>query len=341
MGAEAEHGALNAVRLREANASLVLATLQAQTMVTASELAAVQLREANEHLVIATVHAQMMTEVAEQATVQTAYRAKLEAELLESRKLETLGLLAGGVAHDFNNLITTIMGYADRGSLMVDPDSEVARFFKAIDKAAGKAAELTRHLLAYAGQGRLVVTEVDLGMVVKEMAQLLTATLPREVTLHCDLADALPSVEGDPTQLFQIVMNLVINAAQACPAGTPGQIRVRTGVRTYLEAGDGPGSWILPMPAGHPVLLEVSDNGAGMAPEILARIFDPFFTTKRTGHGLGLAAVVGILRSHGGGLRVWSQPGQGASFTLFLPAVASPMAPPPLVPQAPQAAVAS
>ena len=319
-GAEAEHGARNAEQLREANACLVLATVKAQAMAAASECAACDLREANEHLVVATVHAQTMAEVARQATVEMAYRARLEGELLEARKLETLGRLAGGVAHDFNNLITTIMGYTDRGSLVAPPGSELAGFFQAIDKAAGKAAELTRQLLAYAGQGKLMVTAVDLGIVAKEAVQLLAVAMPDHVVLRCDLADALPLVQADPTQIFQIVMNLIGNAAEAFPAGAAGQITVRTGTRQAGAAIPGPGAWMLPLAAGGSAWLEVADTGAGMAPEVLARIFEPFFTTKRTGHGLGLAAVLGILRDHGGGLRVWSEPGLGSAFTVGLPA---------------------
>jgi signal transduction histidine kinase len=318
MADEAERGALNAEHLREANANLVLATVNAQTMAEASAQAAVQLREANEHLVVATVKAQMMTEVAEQATAQMVYRAKLEGELLEARKLEAMGVLAGGVAHDFNNLITTIMGYSDRGSLMVEPGSELARFFKAIDKAARKAAELTHQLMAYAGQEEILATEVDLCIVVKEVIQLLAASIPRHVQVRSELA-VLPLVKGDPTQIFQIVMNLVVNAAQACPAGTEGRVTVRTGTEELIEAVAGAGSWILPLAAGSYATLEVVDTGAGMAPEVMARIFEPFFSTKPSGHGLGLAAVIGILRAHGGGLRVQSEPGRGSSFKVYLP----------------------
>jgi signal transduction histidine kinase len=280
-----------------------------------------QLREANQHLVVATVHAQMLQGQAERATAQLVNRSMLEAQLLETQKMETLGMLAAGVAHDFNNLITTIMGYTDLGRLSVAPGSDPARFFEAIDHAAMKAGELTRQLMAYSGKGKRQTVEVDLGIVVKETAQLLSVSIPGHVTLRCDLADRLPFVMGDPTQIFQIVMNLLANASEACAEGTKGRIILRTRAQLVDSAALESAGWVLPPAPGRYATLEVADTGAGMAPEVLARILEPFFTTKPTGHGLGLAAVTGILRGHGGGLRVQSVPGRGSSFTLFLPAM--------------------
>ncbi|MDR3670924.1 MAG: ATP-binding protein [Holophaga sp.] len=319
-GAEAVHDPLEAQQLREANEALVLATLHAQAMAAASEQAAARVQEANEHLVVTTVHAQMMTELAQQATVQLAFRSRLEAQLLEARKLETLGVLAGGVAHDFNNLITTIMGYTEMGRLAVERGSEPARCFAAIDQAAKKAGELTRQLLAYSGKGAIQTAPVDLAIVVKEIAQLLSVSIPSQVTLQFDFADRLPLVKGDPTQIFQIVMNLITNASEACAVGNGGWITLRTRARQIDAADQDSAGWILPPLPGPYATLEVADTGAGMTPEVLGRIFEPFFTTKAAGHGLGLAAVVGILRGHGGGLKVFSEPGRGSSFTLYLPA---------------------
>jgi len=320
-GPKGKTDAFNARQLREANQSLVLATLHAQTMATASEQAAARVREANEHLVIATVHAQMMTELAEQATAQLDYRSKLEAKLMEAQKLESLAVLSGGVAHDFNNLITTIMGYTDLGRLSVEPGGSLAHCFEAIDKATRKAGDLTRQLMAYVGKGACREEEVDLGIVIKEVAHLLSVSLPGNVTLRCDLADRVPFIKGDPTQIFQIAMNLLTNASEACPTSTPGRIALRTRAQQVDPATLDSGGWVLAMSPGHYAAMEVSDNGIGMTPEILARILDPFFTTKATGHGLGLAAVTGILRSHGGGLKVVSEPGRGSTFTVFLPAM--------------------
>jgi two-component system, cell cycle sensor histidine kinase and response regulator CckA len=315
-------GSIDARELREANEPLVLATLHAQNMATASEQAAARVREANEHLVVATVHAQMMTELAEQATAQLADRSRLEAKIVEAQKLETLGVLAGGVAHDFNNLITTILGYTDLGRLAVEPGSQLAHCLEGIDKATTKAGELTRQLMAYAGHGDRRVEAVDLGVVAKEVTHLLGVSLPDHVTLRCDLADRVPCVKGDPTQIFQMVMNLFTNAAEAVPAGGEGRITLRTRTQQVDTAALASAGWILPVAPGCFATLEVTDNGIGMTSEILARVLEPFYTTKPTGHGLGLAAVTGILRGHGGGLKVASEPGRGSSFTLYLPVMA-------------------
>jgi signal transduction histidine kinase len=158
--------------------------------------------------------------------------------------------------------------------------------------------------------------------VAKEVTHLLGVSLPEHVTLRCDLADRVPCVKGDPTQIFQMVMNLFTNAAEALPAGGEGQITVRTRTQQVDTAALASAGWILPVAPGRFAILEVTDNGIGMTSEILARVLEPFYTTKPTGHGLGLAAVTGILRGHGGGLKVVSEPGRGSSFTLYLPAVA-------------------
>ena len=311
----------DAQHLVEANEGLVLATLHAQAMATASENAAGRMREANEQLVVATVHAQMAAEHAEQATVNLVNRSRIEARLVETQKQKTISVLAGGVAHDFNNLITTIMGYTELGRLVAEPGSDLVRFLESIDKAAMKAGELTRQLLAYSGKGERHVAEVDLGIIVKEIVQLLSVSFPEHVTVTCDLADRLPFVKGDATQVFQIVLNLLTNASEAFAPGAAGQITLTTSAQRVDSAALESGGWILPAVPGHYATLEVKDTGSGMSPEVLHRVLEPYFTTKQTGHGLGLAAVTGILRSHGGGLRVFSLPGLGSSFTLFLPAM--------------------
>jgi signal transduction histidine kinase len=318
--------------LREANEGLVIATVNAQAMADAAEQAAAQLREANENLVIATVNAQTMAQVAEQAAAQISYTAHLEAQLLEAQKLETLGVLAGGVAHDFNNLLTAILGNANLGTMAAAEGRSVAPCFEAIEKAAMRAAGLTRQLLAYAGTGKPVMAEVDLGIVTKEVSQVFAASIPRNVTLHCDLAERLPLVQGDATQIFQVLMNLVTNAAEACQAGREGRITIRTREEDVDEAALGAGHWVLPLAPGRYATLEVGDTGEGMEPEVVKRAFEPFFSTKFTGRGLGLAAVMGIIRSHGGGLWVGSEPDCGSSFKIFMPAMgATASIPPPEV----------
>ncbi len=248
-------------------------------------------------------------------------RIALERKLLEGQKLESLGLLAGGIAHDFNNLLTGILGNASLSRLQLPADSPVDGQLRAIETASLRAAELCRQMLAYAGKGRFVIEPLDLGALAAGLTPLLEVSIARKAALRLDLAAALPAVLGDATQLRQIVMNLVLNAADAT-GDRGGEIIVATGA-IYADAAllnacvTGAG-----LPEGDYVYLEVRDHGCGMAPEVLAKIFDPFYTTKFAGRGLGLAAVLGIVRSHHGALHVTSEPGVGSTFRLLLPPVA-------------------
>jgi len=255
-----------------------------------------------------------------------AARLGLERKLLEGQKLESLGVLAGGVAHDFNNLLTSILGNAGLVRLTAPP--ELHPRLKEIESATQRAAELARQMLAYAGKGRFVIGPVDLSALVEGMLPLVKSSLGRSAALHLELARDLPAVQADATQLRQIVMNLVINSSDAI-GGTVGRIDVSTGLMraeaVWLAAAVAGAD----LPPGDYVFLEVRDTGCGMTPETVARIFDPFFTTKFTGRGLGLAAVLGIVRSHGGALRVDSTPGVGTNFRLLLPRSSEAPAPPP------------
>lgn len=255
-----------------------------------------------------------------------AEKAKLELQLQEIQKLETLGTLAGGVAHDFNNLLTTIVGNANLGSLAAEARTDTAPYFAAIEKAAMKGADLNRQLLAYAGKGRCSESEMDLDIIVKEISELISVSVPETISFRYDLADRLPFVKGDPTQIFQILLNLILNASEAIPDRTEGLITICTRSETIDAATLGLPGWALPLIPGPYVTLEVTDTGKGMDAEILARIFEPFFSTKFTGRGLGLAAVIGILGSHRGGLRVHSTVGKGSSFKIFLPVLEGPRA---------------
>jgi CheY-like chemotaxis protein len=228
------------------------------------------------------------------------------------------------VAHDFNNLLTGILGNA---SLALDgiPDQHPNRqLIQEVMHAAERAADLTRQLLAYAGKGRFVMRTVDLSALVREIGGLVQTSIPKPVHLNLQLTDGLPGVDADPGQLQQIVMNLVINGAEAIgPEG--GTVLVRT-AEQQLDAQE-LGAMISPglpeqVRPGRFVGLEVHDTGCGMTPETLAQIFDPFFTTKFAGRGLGLSAVLGIVRSHHGVLKVYSRPGQGTTFKVLLPASA-------------------
>jgi len=247
-----------------------------------------------------------------------AERAAMEEKLRETQKLESLGLLAGGIAHDFNNLLTGILGHANLARRSTVP-SEIDACLEQVEQSTERAADLCGQMLAYAGKGRFEIGHVDLSAAVHETTSLLRASIGRAVRLELQLATGLPIVEGDLTQIRQIIMNLVLNGAEATE-GKGGVISVRTGVmdasKAYLAS-----THLSPeLPAGRYVFLEVTDNGRGMSLETQARIFDPFFSTKFTGRGLGLAAVLGIVRGHSGALRVESQEGVGTTFRLLLPA---------------------
>ena len=239
-------------------------------------------------------------------------RQKTEAALRQAQKLESLGVLAGGIAHDFNNLLTGILGNASLildTSSQLDPDRLSLEDIVALSK---RAADLTNQLLAYAGKGRFVITKFDLSELVLEMLRLIQTSIPKMVRLELALAPDLPWIEADASQIQQIVMNLVINAAEAIgPEG--GTVWVSTGV-AEIESGDerAPGRY---------VYMEVRDSGCGMDEATRAKIFDPFFTTKFAGRGLGLAAVSGIVRGHNGRMQLESVPGGGSTFRISLPAL--------------------
>ncbi len=266
----------------------------------------------------------MLSTVARDITLERAgERARLESErnLLQSQKLESLGVLAGGIAHDFNNLLTVVLGNATLARLDTPADSSAEKAIHQIELAALRAAELCRQMLAYSGRGQLGTENIDLTKIVEETINLLKVSISKKCVLEFALTPGLPPVRGDATQLNQIAMNLVMNASDAC-GEKGGRIAVRTGLmhvdRAFLA-----GTYLSPsLEPGPFVFLEVSDEGVGMTPEVLARIFEPFFTTKFSGHGLGLSAVLGIARSHRGAIKVESTPGTGTRFRLLLPAAA-------------------
>ncbi len=254
-----------------------------------------------------------------------AERQRLESQLMQAQKLESLGVLAGGIAHDFNNILTSILGYCDLALLECTADSDAARMVKEAANGARQAAELTRQMLAYSGRGQFLTGPVVLSELVESIARLLDVSISKKCVLRLDLMANQPACVADSSQLRQVVMNLIINASEAI-GDRSGIISVTTGAvwceRDYLaESFVDEG-----LQEGLYVTLEVSDTGAGMSPETRARIFDPFFTTKFTGRGLGLAAVLGIVRGHGGAIRVYSEPGRGSTFKLLFPAAERPTA---------------
>jgi PAS domain S-box-containing protein len=245
-------------------------------------------------------------------------RRKIEEKLLQTQKLESLGILAGGIAHDFNNLLVSMLGNVDLALTTAPPESAVRPYLQRIDAAATRAADLTNQMLAYSGKGRFVVEAISLSRLVEEMGHLLGTVISKRAHLKFDLAPDLPPVEGDATQLRQVIMNLITNASDALGSDN-GTIMVTTGT-VDVDASYLAGNYFHEKLAeGRYAFVEVSDTGCGMDRETQARIFDPFFTTKHTGRGLGLAAAQGIVRSHKGGLRVYSEPDRGTTFKVLFP----------------------
>jgi PAS domain S-box-containing protein len=246
-------------------------------------------------------------------------RKAMEGSMRQVAKLESLGVLAGGIAHDFNNLLTGILGNASLAADTLSANNPARAILDDVVTASERAAHLTRQLLAYAGKGRFILQQVDLSGMVREISALVRLSIPRTVQLRFELTDQLPGVLADMSQMQQLVMNLVINAAEAVPAGQQGTVVIGTGTHeideSYILQTLSPGE-ITP---GQYVFLEVHDTGVGMDEATIARIFDPFFTTKFTGRGLGLAAVLGIVRGHKGALKVYSSPGKGTTFKVLLP----------------------
>ncbi len=246
-------------------------------------------------------------------------RQRIEKRMQHAQRLESLGLLAGGIAHDFNNLLVAVLGNADMALMEMAPESPARDAVESIRDAAIRAAELTNQLLAYSGKGRLAVQALDVNRLIEEMAHLFKVSLGSGAALQTDLAAGLPPVAADPAGLQQVLLNLVTNAAEAI-GGAGGTIGLRTRL-VEVAAGELPGPELEePLPGGRYVSLAVSDDGCGIAGHDLERLFEPFYTTKFTGRGLGLAAVAGIVRSHGGSIRVDSQPGCGSTFEVLLPA---------------------
>jgi PAS domain S-box-containing protein len=246
-------------------------------------------------------------------------RASLQVQLLQAQKMESLGVLAGGIAHDFNNLLCGVLGSAELAMLDVPSGHPAVESLEQIRSSSQRATELCRQLLAYAGKGRFVVEPVDLSAVVEGMAQLISVSISKKIVLRYNLEQGLPAVEADATQIRQVVLNLLVNAAEAI-GDRSGAITLSTGAmecdREYLQT-----AYIdQALPVGCYVYLEVADTGCGMNEETRHRLFDPFFSTKFTGRGLGLAATLGIVRGHRGTVKVYSEVGKGTTIKVLFPA---------------------
>ena len=246
-------------------------------------------------------------------------RRRAESALRQAQKLESLGVLAGGIAHDFNNLLTAILGNTEVALDRIPNDSALRSALRRIEATTQRGADLARQLLAYAGKAHFAIQPLDLNSIILEMGELLSVSISKKVALKQDLQAGLPPVEADSAQFQQVVMNLVINASEAIGEGS-GTVTIHTRSVTLSKAELStafPGQVLDPGPY---VRLEVEDDGCGMDAETIGRIFDPFFTTKFTGRGLGLSAMLGIVRGHRAGIHVNSVPEHGTTFTLLFPA---------------------
>jgi PAS domain S-box-containing protein len=249
-------------------------------------------------------------------------RRRLEEAVRQTQKLESVGVLAAGVAHDFNNVLTAILGnvaMVRRRLQGLEVDGELQEMLGSAERAGNRAANLVRQLLNYAGKGRREVQPVDICQVTKDALAIVQASVSRKITLRSDIPKNCPTIEADVGQLQQLVLNLVLNGAEAI-GDDEGEVHVRVRVR------DVPQNELNRVYAGFSLIprryteIEVRDTGSGMDEQTLQQIFDPFFTTKFMGRGLGLAAALGIVRAHGGGIAVQSSPGKGTTFNVLLPA---------------------
>ncbi len=249
-----------------------------------------------------------------------AQKRRMEEQLRYVQKLESLGVLAGGIAHDFNNLLMVILGNTDLAMLEVSPVAPIRTHLEAIERAARRAAELCKQMLAYSGKGKFVVMTLDLNEVLQEMGHMLEVSISKKAVLKYNFADMMPPIKGDASQLRQLIVNLVINASEAIGEKS-GIVSISTGAmecdraymaETYLDEN---------LPEGVYSYIEVSDTGCGMDDDTIARIFDPFFSTKFTGRGLGMSAVLGIVRGHNGVIKIYSEKGRGSTIKVLFPAV--------------------
>jgi len=243
-----------------------------------------------------------------------------QTQMEHTQRLESLGVLAGGIAHDFNNILTAVMGNTALASMQIPDTSPAKELLSRIELSTQRAADLCKQMLAYSGKGKFIVKAINLSDLVKDMTRLMEVSIHKNITLNYQLADDLPCVEADPAQLQQVILNLITNANEAI-GSKAGMITFSSGVmhvdRSYLNATVSDNT----LPEGSYVFVEVSDSGCGMNAATIEKIFDPFFTTKFTGRGLGMSAVLGIMRGHQGALNIYSEVGKGTTFKMLLPAL--------------------
>ncbi len=257
---------------------------------------------------------QDISELVEAQHEKEDVRAKME----HVQRLESLGVMAGGIAHDFNNILTAILGNAGLAESRLSDNSPAIEYINQITTASQKAADLCKQMLAYSGKGKFVVKPIILSELVTEMSQLLKVTIAKNIILRLDLSSQIPAVDADVTQMQQVIMNLVINASEAI-GDKSGAISIATGMvavdkqylsTTFLDED---------LQEGRYIYLEVSDTGCGMDAETKEKLFEPFYTTKFTGRGLGMAAILGIVRGHHGAIKVYSEKNKGSTFKVLFP----------------------
>ncbi len=302
---------------------LVESNCALETTATELEAANAELQDYNDEL--GTTNDELQAALAQRDAAEAeTVRKELEKQVQHAEKLKSLGVLAGGIAHDFNNLLAAVIGFADLALENLPADAPARRHIEEVVTAGERAAELTRQMLAYSGKGRFEPRVLDLHEVVAKLDSLMRAAVSKKAVLRYDLAEDLPAVKADASQIQQVLMNLVTNASDAI-GKNDGVINVKTAVmaadRDYLDQ-----TCLLSqrgsneeLPEGDYVYLEVRDTGYGMDGDTIGKIFDPFFTTKFSGRGLGLSAVLGIVRGHGGAIRISSEPWSGTTFRVLFP----------------------
>lgn len=291
-------------RLREQTAAmneqLMLAAVRQHELMEAVEKLNAELEAKN---------AQLIAEIAE--------RKRIEDEALRMQNLESLRVLAGGIAHDLNNMMVAVEANAGLALKVLGKDSRASEYLIGIENAAEKVAAFSKQILSFTGKSEAVREAVHLNEIVQDTARLLIATLSKDAVLEYALADDLPAIEANPPNIQQVVMNLIINASEAL-SNDKGTIRVSTGKisanRKYLDSLHPAG-----LPEGEYEYIEVSDTGCGISAETRKKIFDPFYSTKFTGRGLGLSAVLGIVSVHGGAIGLETKEGCGTTFRVILP----------------------
>lgn len=243
----------------------------------------------------------------------------LQSRMMESQRLESLGMLASGVAHDFRNLLGSILGNVGLVKRNLQNPNKAQQFLEDIETACVRAADICKQLLAFSGKEQFNQVPINLSSLALEIVRLLSASIPANADLICECAEAMPLIAADETQIRQVVLNLVTNAVQALGGGE-GTVTIRTGSHYFTKQFLDEYVQTTDLESGAYAFLEVRDTGCGMSDEIRKHMFEPFFTTKPSGRGLGMAVVLGIIRKHRGGIKVDSQPGVGTTIQVLFQA---------------------